>query len=466
MSDDSNNKAGGWLDDEDSGLYGGTESWLDEDKPERPEPARTIGHMRLPEREEPAADPDEPQITDALVANEPEEERTDWNETSYAAPKEKVKIEGISSEETEEKKTGFSFGAFAHKKTLLMAAAGALCALLIFGIVLAVSRAGGAGGEKEPEEQAVVPEETVIPTEEVGITEVIHLSFPQLSMEHITDFVSVKEFSQILTTLYENDYVLIDVYDLADVDENGNYSLKKTIDVPEGKKPLLLSAQDVSYPLNRQGADFARKLVVDGDGFIHNEYVNADGMAEMGDFDVIPLVDSFVREHPDFSYNGAKGIIGLTGYNGILGYRTSYYPETGENPYGTIDMEAEKQSAGIVIDALKNSGWRFASNGYGNISYGSEYSMIEADAAAWTEKVGSLVGATDLLLLPRDTDIGSWAPYTQDNPKYTLLWNTGYRYFFIDETETPGFLQVESQYVRQAITKITTFSQFRDLFEE
>lgn len=33
-------------------------------------------------------------------------------------------------------------------------------------------------------------------------------------------------------------------------------------------------------------------------------------------------VEAFIQEHPDFSNNGARGILGLTGYNGILGYRT------------------------------------------------------------------------------------------------------------------------------------------------
>ena len=38
----------------------------------------------------------------------------------------------------------------------------------------------------------------------------------------------------------------------------------------------------------------------------------------------MPIVDDFVREHPDFSYRGDKGTIALTGYNGVLGYRSSY----------------------------------------------------------------------------------------------------------------------------------------------
>ena len=69
-------------------------------------------------------------------------------------------------------------------------------------------------------------------------------------------------------------------------------------------------------------------MVVDEDGKIRNEYVNDDGSVSVGDYDMVPLIDRFVEEHPDFSYRGAKGIVALTGYNGILGYRTDISYET------------------------------------------------------------------------------------------------------------------------------------------
>ncbi len=486
MSDDINRISGGWLDDDDSGLYEEASDWLDE--ADDPEPIREFEHLKLPKESEleaenarPKPSPKEGEIVVNPLTGEPEEERTDWNETpSRPEPEEPDAVSGISLSEEEEKRSipnpflkikekmsgalqGAEPGKYLNRKILLMAAAGAVCALVIFGIVLAVSRMGS--GTKEPEPEVTEEPENLIATEKVPVAEVKHLSFFQLSMEHMSDRVSVKEFSQILDMLYNDDYVLIDVYSLADVDENGNYALKETIDVPEGKKPLILSVQDVSYPASRQTSGFAKRMVVDGEGLVHNEYVDETGMAEMGDFDVIPIVDSFVREHPDFSYNGAKGLIGLTGYNGVFGYRTSLYPETGESPFGAVDYESEKQSAEIVINAVRNSGWRFACNGYAQVSYGSEYSMIETDITSWQEKVAALVGGTDLLIFPRDTDIGSWAPYTSDNPKYVLMREMGYRYFFIEETETPDFLQVEKEYVREAITEIHTFAEFRDYFE-
>lgn len=36
-----------------------------------------------------------------------------------------------------------------------------------------------------------------------------------------------------------------------------------------------------------------------------------DGSISVGDYDMVPLIDRFVEEHPDFSYRGAKGIVAL-----------------------------------------------------------------------------------------------------------------------------------------------------------
>lgn len=42
------------------------------------------------------------------------------------------------------------------------------------------------------------------------------------------------------------------------------------------------------------------KLIVDEEGKIRNEYVEDDGSISVGDYDMVPLIDRFVEEHPDF----------------------------------------------------------------------------------------------------------------------------------------------------------------------
>lgn len=79
-----------------------------------------------------------------------------------------------------------------------------------------------------------------------------------------------------------------------------------------------------------------------------------DGSISTGSYDLIPLLNDFIDEHPDFSYKGAKAIIALTGYEGILGYRTaSSYSET-------PDYESEKEQAARVAQCLRDDGWELA----------------------------------------------------------------------------------------------------------
>ena len=69
-------------------------------------------------------------------------------------------------------------------------------------------------------------------------------------------------------------------------------------------------------------------------GIVQNETVvlseQDDGSISVGDYDMVPWIDTFVKEHPDFSYHGHKGIIALTGYEGVLGYRTDEVYRTRE----------------------------------------------------------------------------------------------------------------------------------------
>lgn len=91
---------------------------------------------------------------------------------------------------------------------------------------------------------------------------------------------------------------------------------------------------------------------------------------------MVPLIDRFVEEHPDFSYRGAKGIVALTGYNGILGYRTDQSYETRPDDLDANKVEwldahpdfslaKEREGAKKVADAMKAEGWLFASHTWG-----------------------------------------------------------------------------------------------------
>ena len=150
---------------------------------------------------------------------------------------------------------------------------------------------------------------------------------------------------------------------------------------------------------------------------------------------MVPCVEAFVQVHPDFSNNGARGILGLTGYNGILGYRTDDALATSTDnryaaTYGLFDTAAEKEAAAPVVEALKNAGWEFACNGYDGSGYGSDAEAVSADLAKWNESVGTLVGDVPILLypIPARTAMDGKA-YDETDPMYQVLKEQGFVYF-------------------------------------
>lgn len=271
--------------------------------------------------------------------------------------------------------------------------------------------------------------------------------------------MTVDAFNQNLQQMYEDGYVLVSIRDL--VKENTGDQGKVTFEkgklmLPSGKKPFVLSQEDVSYPLALSSTGRGSKIVIGEDGKPAVEYQQADGSVVTGAYDVVPCLDAFIEEHPEFAYHGARGILGLTGYNGVLGYRTDEdlgkSAEEGNTyaDYGTFDTSSEIESAKTVIQALKDEGWEFASNGYGGISYASTLDRVQADAQKWNDRVGSLIDGCDILLYPGGTDIGSWTDYSGDNQKYEYLKSMGFNFFFNIDNANGFWLQIRSDYVRQA----------------
>ena len=108
----------------------------------------------------------------------------------------------------------------------------------------------------------------------------------------------------------------------------------------------MLSFDDVNYYDYMLEEGFTSRLVVGADGQIWAQctdpYTQETFLTQ--DLDATTLLDQFVLEHPDFSLNGAKAIFSLTGYQGILGYRTQNdrdLPAGDPQPPGLRHLPAE-----------------------------------------------------------------------------------------------------------------------------
>ena len=260
---------------------------------------------------------------------------------------------------------------------------------------------------------------------------------------------TIDEFNQITQSMYDKGYVMVSIYDMATADENGNMNMGEIL-LPPGKVPFVLSQDDVCYYHYMDGDGFATKLIVDDEGKVRNEYVEDDGSISVGDYDMVPLIDRFVEEHPDFSYRGAKGIVALTGYNGILGYRTDSSYETRPDDLDAdpdFDLNTEREGAAKVAQAMKDEGWLFASHTWGhqNVSQVS-LERLQADTQKFKENVDPLIGGTDIIIFAFGADLTSVEDYSGE--KFEYLKGQGYNYYCnVDSSQY--FVQIRSNYFRQ-----------------
>ena len=302
-------------------------------------------------------------------------------------------------------------------------------------------------------------EETKATCVPVNLDEVTHIFYHSLVVDPIRCFgnqehdrqcignnqwmTTISEFEKITQEMYDRGYVMVGIHDLYDfeIDENGNEIIKPaTIMLPEGKKAFVLSLDDLSYYHSYDNYGYAAKLIIDENGDVMNEYIDAEGNTLIGAYDVVPLMDQFIEEHPDASYRGAKGIIALTGYNGILGYRTDISYETrydinwdkqkwlDEHP--DFNLETERANAKKVADAMKENGWEFASHTWGHKNVGhTSLSVLQADTRRWKENVEPIVGETNTIIFAHGTDLEDWGDYSPSNEKFQYYYSEGYRVF-------------------------------------
>lgn len=241
--------------------------------------------------------------------------------------------------------------------------------------------------------------------------------YPELAFRYENDsqhdfetwMITVDEYKALLNSLYERNYCLVKMSEL--LDEKQNVAAKF---LRLGKIPLVFSYDDVNYYKYMDGYGFARKMVIDGAGNLANELITPDGkMIITRNADGPAILEEFIENHPDFSYHNARGILAVTGYEGILGYH---------------DLESDRDELINVIEALKTKGWEFACHSYSHkkIIYNDESideNQCIADTELWLSELTPYLSETAVYISPFGMKVQNHTRFLQ------YLKQVGFKYF-------------------------------------
>lgn len=269
------------------------------------------------------------------------------------------------------------------------------------------------------------------------------------------NFVSIGEFEKILQNIYDAGYVLVDFDSFTTY--NNNQIFPGSIKLPEGKKPIMITETMVNYygymvdgnddeEPDAAGHGFASKLVLDANGDIKAEYVDANGTKMVGNYDLVPILEDFLKEHPDFSYQGAKAILAVSGKEGIFGYRiNSTYVSTKSQSF----VDGEIAGAKEIVKALRDRGYTLACYTYNDSDYKQlNANQINEELSLWTQHITPVIGDVNVFVFAKSSNITDYA-----GASFTALYNSGFRYFVSNGT-TP-WAEVNSTYVRQNRLMVT-----------
>ena len=308
---------------------------------------------------------------------------------------------------------------------------------------------------------------------------------PLLVQGNNSAMTTTGEFDAMLNDMYKAGYVLIGLDDIviktANTDGTETLAKNTALMLPAGKKPLLMSEDDLSYYhfMGENGIQgYADKLVLDSDGKVKCLFTDKSGTQQIGDYDMVPKIDTFISEHPDFCYQGARPTVALTGYDGVLGYRTNdYYKEGPDGEHLSSDQKAyltnhpdynydnEVAEATKIADAMKAEGWTFASHTYGHWN-ASTHSAEElaTDNERWNTTVRDVVGDTDKIIFAFGADIGPVNGYNESNDKFTYFLSQGY-HIYCNVDGNIGWTEFGSNYVRTGRVPLDGVSMYNAMTE-
>lgn len=189
-----------------------------------------------------------------------------------------------------------------------------------------------------------------------------------LSQNYDKLYLTNREFYNLLTELYLNDYVLINLTDYLDLESE--IVAKKDIYLPQNKKPLILIFNDINYCEN--DAPFIEKYIIDSKNEVacfNSKQTEKNQISATGDF--IPILENFISLNKDFSLNNAKSVITFNSSGAILGYNICK-----TNPNVNQDTLSLKKLATFLKEKGYNFGYSVANSEF---SKENDTTFLEAE---------------------------------------------------------------------------------------
>ncbi len=187
--------------------------------------------------------------------------------------------------------------------------------------------------------------------------------------ENNQGLLTPNQFKKLLQELYNHDYVLIDASVFSSYPDH-----PINVFVPEGKSPLLLTIDSVE--LNRQQVNSGSFTRIEYDEE-KKQFFGEIGRSKSNpqlvyNEDVFSILNDFIHDNPDFSFDGARAIVSISGANGVLGH----------------SLKVQHDQAISVLHVLEEEGYHIASNTYGRIDLGlDDVKAIEKDLKEWDNKI-------------------------------------------------------------------------------
>lgn len=232
--------------------------------------------------------------------------------------------------------------------------------------------------------------------------------------EKITTF----EFEKILQSLYKNNYILVNIFDIL---ETKNNEVKiDTNSLPKHKKPIVLSFENVTYKSNYQNHGEIDKIIIDRNNKIAT-YTTKKSIQDRIQYDneFLVILENFISTYPDFSFGNAKGLIFFSGEHGLLGYNTNQ-----KNASSRYEIERVTE----IVEVLRNNGWVFGCNNY-KYSSDIQKSLLEfkKELSLWQKEILPIIKTTPLYSFPKGE---------LDTTKLEELSSNNFNIFFYDDYES------------------------------